>query len=583
MRYEVISRPKAGLVFPKVISLDTEYSEKNIRKARLLSISIGVSEDLTYILEDFRVVSKFVSEADIIFTWNGVVDHYMLSCNGFQIERSKIFDAMLAEHLLDERLDHGLGDFALREFNDDYKSEFWGKYDRYQDAPKDEAYDYEMRDGCFTYIAGRRYQEALKDRWPLVEHVHRLQWALFETETRGIRVNKDLMIKTKEEMGQRIAQYLPKLREEFDEYCKVWELQKYLEKLKSLSSDRGRNNAQRPVFSFSSDAQLSWLLYQGLGIEATEKTKKGNPSTSYETLTTLAEHHPRIKPIVDYKETKAVYATFIIGLLERVEEERLHPHFNPNGTPTGRLSSSNPNFQNMPQEGVIRNFILPDDGCLIAGADFRSLEVAVEANLTGDKALLSIMLEGVSKHDLTAEAVGMSRKDAKTLNFLCQYGGGIWKIQKTFGVSEKEAQGIFDLYWNKYSGVRDYKSKVFKELADTGKVVNCFGRTRHFPKPKNGYEKAKFERQAYSHMIQGPGAEMTNISTYLVKEHFEKEKLGRFLFPVHDELVVSAVKNRIEEAKEAVVKIMESTSDMMGFKYKIEAAAYGGFEFWQKA
>ena len=231
MRYEV--NPKK-FVTPKVISFDTEYTELNIRKAKLLSVSIGVSPNLTYIFdatcyEELDKVSILLDQAEMIFSWNGIVDWFMISKYSISFDKDKMIDAMLMEHLIDERLNHGLGDFALREANDNYKQEFWKKYETYQQAPKQEAYEYEMRDGVYTFIAGTNYIKALKDRMELVRHVHRLQWALFDTEIKGVKVDITLMQKTKLEMSIKINQYLSKLRQEFNEECSLWELEKWNE------------------------------------------------------------------------------------------------------------------------------------------------------------------------------------------------------------------------------------------------------------------------------------------------------------------------------------------------------------------
>lgn len=567
-----------------LISLDTEYSCKDVRKADLLSISIGTQTG-EYLFREFRLteLNRLIASAKMIFTQNGAVDWYILRKNGIHLDREKFIDCMLMEHLIDENLDHDLGSMSLRYFNDNYKKEFWDKYDSFQESTEEDSVPYERKDARYTFDLGVKFLELLKDRLPLVEHVHKLYWTLFDTEIEGVRIDETLLKKTKEEMSEKIESFLPKLRSEFQDHCSTWELTKWRDEINKRISDKARSNVKRPVFSFSSDSQIRWLIYDSIGCEVKEKTKKGQPSTSYDTLKDLSATYPSLNTLVEYKGTKAVYSTFVEGLLERVEDGRVHPHFSVNGTTTGRLSSSNPNFQNMPQDGVIRNFILPDEGCQIVGADFEGLEVGVEANLTEDKQLLRIMLEGASKHDITAEGLGISRTQAKTLNFALQYGAGVHKISKILGISNSEAQTVFDRYWGIYSGVKLLKEKMSQTLKETGEVKNHFGRIRHFPKPATEFEKARFERQAYSHMIQGTGGEMTNIATYTIAKHFKDNKLGRFLFPVHDEIVCSSLLDKVEESKFAIVNIMESTNDILGFKYRIKAKSYGGFSCWRKA
>ncbi len=584
MRYKVLGSTGYAVNCPKIISLDTEYSERNVRKADLLSISIGVSSELTYILDDFSQVQRFIDEADIIFTWNGVVDQFILSKNNYNFPKHKIIDAMLLEHLIDERLNHGLGDFALREFNDNYKDTFWSKYKTYQEAPKEEAYEYEMRDGCYTFAAGTKYLEASSRKLDLVRHVHKLQWALFDTEIKGIKVDLNLMIKTKQEMGSRIQSYLPQLRNEFDEYCKIWELKKWQEEISKRSSPKGKLGVARPIFKFSSDTQIRSLLYDEslLGLQTESKTKKGNASTSYDTLKELGEKHPEISTLVKYKEEKAVYATFVEGMLERVEDGRIYPGFFINGTATGRISHNNPNVGNLPTEGVIRNFFISDHGNSIVGADYSQLEVVVEANLTEDPQLLKIINEGASKHDITAEGLGIDRNSAKTLNFALQYGAGIHKISKILKISHTDAEDIFKRYWELYSGVRSLKERVCKNLNETSEVTNIFGRTRHFDKPKNEFEKAKQERQAYNHLIQGVGADITNMATYLISDKFKDLSLGRLWFSVHDEIVTEVRNDLIDQAKDVIVKCMEVPSAYLNLKYPIKCVTYGPMSCWSK-
>lgn len=572
----------------KCISLDTEYSSKNVRNAELLSISIGFSDSKSEVLHvtpafNTGYVQSLIDTSDVIFMWNGVVDRFILEKNSIGIPKYKIFDAMLAEHLIDERLDHGLGDWALRNHGDNYKKEFWGVYERYQDAPKEVADAYEHKDAIYTYQAGMEYLRLCKGMMPLVQHVCKLQFAIFDTEIKGIRVNRPLMELTKKTMSTEIAGYINKLKDEHREYCNLWEMQQWRMEIDKRVTDKGKLGVHRPTFSFTSDPQIRWLVYEAMECPVIEKTKKGSPKTDYSTLQILAEDRPELSTIVKYKDIKGVYATFVEGLLERVEVgDRIFPTFFINGTTTGRISHANPNMGNLPTEGVIRNFFIPDEGMRLVGADFSSLEVVVEANLTEDKQLLKIINEGASKHDITAQGLGIDRNDAKRLNFALQYGAGARKVSQLLGVSLNEAENIYTRYWELYSGVKRLKDETVKTLRATGKVTNLFGRTRHFDKPKNKWDAAKQERQAYNHLIQGVGADMTNTASYLVSEYFYKEKLGRFLFSVHDEILCEAAEALTEEAKLAIVTLMESTNDRVKFKYRVSAKPYGPLTAWSK-
>lgn len=583
MRYEVISRPKAGYKYPKVISFDTEYSDLDLKKAELLSISIGVSPELTYILEDFRAVKKFITDAEIVLTWNGVVDFFMIERHFKEkFDTSKNIDGMLLEHLIDERLNHGLGDFALREYEDDYKAIFWKTYETYQEAPKEAAYVYEMRDGVYTYLAGKRYLSALRSQTELIRHVHRLQSTFFETEIRGLKVNTELMKLTKSNMSAEISSYLKQLRGEHHEFCQLWELQQWNKELNKRSTDKGKLGVHHPEFSFTSDKQLNWLIYDAMECPVLEKTVKGTPKTDVGTIQRLCEDYPQLTTVAKYKGCKSVYATFVGGMLDRVENDRIYPRFNVNGTTTGRISHSNPNMGNLPTDGVIRNFFLPDDGHSFVGADYSQLEVVIEANLTEDKSLLKIILEGASKHDITAQGLGISRESAKTLNFALQYGAAAPKVAKILGVSKAEAEDIFRRYWEIYSGVKNLKDQVSAQIKSQGYVTNLFGRSRHFSRPRNEWEGYKQERQGYNHLIQGVGADMTNMACYEISQRFKERELGQFVLSVHDEVLTQAKKHLIEEAKAAIVEGMDIPSKVIALKYPVQNKLYGPLDYWSK-
>ncbi len=595
MKYVVLGSTGIAVDCPKIISLDTEYSQKQVRGATLLSISIGVSENTTYILDEFDQVQRFIDAADTIYTWNGIVDWYILTQNGYKFPESKIFDCMLAEHLIDERLPHGLGDYALREFNDNYKEEFWSEYQTYQEAPKEVAYEYEMRDGCYTFTAGGKYSELLRGKVDLLRHVHRLQFALFDTEIKGIKVDFPLMRRTESEMSAKIAEFLPKLREEFDEYCKVWELEKWGEEIDKRSTLKGKLGVERPVFSFTSDSQISELLFgeSGLGLQSVEKTKKGHPSTKFKHLKELSVEHSEISTIVEYKEVKAVYATFVKGMLERVENDgsnnsRIYPCFFINGTSTGRISHNNPNMGNLPATGVIRNFFVPDIGCSIVGADYSQLEVVVEANLTEDPGLLKIILEGQSKHDIFKEALdkrgfNLPRSQVKNVNFALQYDAQAKKISTMVGCSLGDAQEIINVFFVTFAGVKLKKDEITKKVKDGLPIVNLFGRVRHFPtKFKNQYEEFKAYRQAYNFIIQGVGADITNMATYLISDQLKSRNLGRLLFSVHDEVICEVRSTLIEESIAVILEQMEVPNEYLKLKYPVSAKPYGPMSCWGK-
>ncbi len=568
---------------PSVAAVDTEFTDLNLRTAKLLSIVVGWN-DLAYSFtpELLDVITPALQNCTLLFMQNHVVDVYILSRHGCDLSTNNIFDTMLAEHLIDENLTHGLGDMVLRNFGDNYKKEFWSKYKSVEEAPEDEALDYECRDSIYTYKLGMMFVEQLRGKEALYHHVHRLSKALFETEVRGVNVNVELIKKTKETMGSEIESYIPRLSAEFKDYTGIYELNRWSEEISKRKTDKGRLQVQRPEFSFTSSTQIQWLVYDALQCPVVAKTKKGSPSTDYETLQALSQDYPILKTLVEYKGAKTIYSTFVEGMLDRVQDQRIFPRFNVNGTTTGRISHSNPNLGNIPREGIIRSFFIPDSGFSLIGADFSQLEVIVEANLTKDPNLIRILNEGVSKHDITAEGLGISRDQAKTLNFALQYGAGVRKVSTLLGVSHKGASEIFERYWQIYSGVKNLKDKTCKDLADSGAVTNIFGRTRHFAQPVNEYEKAKQERQAYNFLIQGVGADLCNKAFYLYNDHLNETGNGQTLWPIHDEVMAQVKPEFVEEEKTKLVYIMENLTSELNFEYPLKSKAWGPLTAWAK-
>ncbi len=566
------------------VGVDTEYSSLDYRSAELISTVVSFDDDTSYsILPQHLFCLEILKEKQLIFQ-NFVVDHYILAKNGLNLMDTLFVDTMLMDHLIDETRTHNLEDMVFREFGDNYKSEFWAKYKSIEDAPLDERLEYEGKDAIYTRRLGIRFLDALVDRLDLVDHVHNLAKSLAQTEYRGIRVNTDLMIKTEADTRSQIQDTLPKLRSEFNEYCNLYEIQKWQQEIEKRKSLKGRLAVPRPKFSFESDSQVQWLVYEGMGCEVIEKTKKGSPSTSFDTLSKLASNDPRLAGIVQYKELKGVYATFMKGMLERVENGRIYPRFNINGTHTGRISHKDPNMGNMPKEGVIRNFFIPEPGNVIVGADYAQLEVVVEANLTKDKNLLSIILEGASKHDITAQGLGISRDAAKTLNFALQYGAGVRKVSKLLGVSDSEAQLVFNKYWELYSGVKRLKDVVNKLIDDGQPITSVFGRQRHFPRTfSDKWDLAKAQRQGYSALIQGTGADITNYATYKVADAFRASKIGFLWFSVHDEIVCETLQSEAERGKMILKECMEDANNVVNFEYPVASKPYGPLHCWSKA
>lgn len=592
-------------IMPDVVAIDTEYVKGDPRVTKLLSVIVA-DEGRAWAISPslLPMLAQTIQSRKLIFLQDyNHCDTIILYKNGCDIRDCNTFNLIDMHHLLDENAEHDLGSRILSQYMDNYKREFWDKYNNYEDASEDEALEYACKDAIYTYRLGLMDYVGIDNlrahsfegsqnnllRRDLYGHIRRLSRVLLDTELEGVCVNEDLMKQTKITMKTQIDDCLPKLREEFNEYCKIWEMQKWASEIDKRSSDRGKSNVPRPVFSFTSDKQLSWLVYEALKSPVIQKTKKGNPSTDFDTLQTLAKDDARLEPLVIYKDLKGVYSTFVEGMLERVQNGRIYPHFNVSGTATGRISHSDPNMGNLPKEGVIRNFFVPSPGMVIIGADYEQLEVVIELNLTEDPGLREIVVGGASKHDLFMDELHkagfkLPRSQVKNINFALQYGAGSKKVSKMVGCSTEDAERIISVFYSKFSGVKRLKDEVSSTVEREGQVTNLAGRTRRFDKPKNKYELYRQQRQAYNFLIQGVAGEACNRAYYRFHDSLwdSGSRYGRGLFTVHDEIVAEIEDGMFDIGMAELVRIMQQSTNDFNFKYPLKAKAYGPLTMWSK-
>lgn len=574
---------------PEVVAIDTEYVKGDPRTTTLLSLIIA-DDTRAWICNPslLNMMTPMIRARKLVFLQDyNHCDTIILYHNGCDLRDTLCYNLIDMHHLINENKDHGLESRVFEAYGDNYKTRLKGQY---------EDLEYQGKDGCYTYQLGMKDLGELQilGKFDLYHsHVRRTSLALLDTELTGVCVDTVLITKTKNEMEIQINEYLPKLKGEFNDYCNLWELQKWEKKCAKFKTFEGRSRVHRPAFSFNSDKQISWLLYEGLGLPVLQRTpvkidrstgKKsgGNPSTRYEALEELNRLYPRIQMLLEFKQYASVYDTFVKGMLERVDNDRIYPHFNVSGTDTGRISHSNPNMGNLPTDGIIRHFFIPSKGMVIIGADYAQLEVVIEANLTRDSSLVKIITEGVSKHDITAEGLGVDRNTAKTLNFALQYGAGAFKVKQLLGISLEEAEGIFQRYWELYSGVSALKEETIQILKEKGQVTNLFGRTRHFDPPKNKGDWGYQCRAAYNFLIQGVAGDACNRAYWKFHEYLRTSGRGRTLWSVHDEIVAEVLPEYAEECKQELKNIMEEVSKYLKFNYRLVSSTYGPLFFWQK-
>lgn len=562
------------------IALDCETDGVEDRTCKLQRIILSDKDTACSIEPSIQ----FQIPRQLLVLQNFKYDFKVLHRHGHDLFSHPFRDTMLLHHLLDETSEHGLDFLVQHYFGDNYKQQFWAKYQNYTDAPREAQLEYECKDAIYTARLFANFMGVLGDRSNLVEQVHELARHLALTELKGVHVDVPHIMQKAVEIDKQISEIQVQLRPCVEEYCINWETRKWFEEIEKRKTSKGKEGVPRPVFNFGSGTQVQWLLYDkaAIALPVVSKTKAGKPSTDYDALLALSGKHPVVDLLRDYKGTQTLYTTFVEGILKRQVDGVIYPEFNVNGTVTGRISSSNPNLQNMPKEGPYRGFFVPTEGMVFFGADYSQLEVVVEANLSGDRQLRKIILEGASKHDITNDELKLGNRNlAKTLNFAMQYWCSVYKVQELLGVSNKEAEYIYNRYWEVYQGVKALKAFTDKRVDDGLSIINPFGRERHFPETfTDKREEARAKRQAYNALIQGTGADLTHRSFGRIAAHTTH---GRMLFPVHDEILGECTPETVEGCKQELCNTMQGASTDLDWDLPLKAVAYGPLQRWSKA
>jgi DNA polymerase-1 len=332
-------------------------------------------------------------------------------------------------------------------------------------------------------------------------------------------------------------------------------------------------------FNINSPKQLGVVLFEKMGLKASKKTKTGY-STDAETLNEISDSHEIIPCILEYRQLTKLKSTYAEGLVKVINPDtgRIHSSFNQTVTSTGRISSTEPNLQNIPIRTElgreIRQAFVPEEGFVFVDADYSQIELRVLAHITGDEMLKKAFTEGLDIHSLTASQVfGVSidkvtpdmRRSAKAVNFGIVYGIGDFSLAKDIGVTKKEAARYIDGYLSTYPKVRDYMSDIVASAQEKGYVKTMLNRIRYIPELKspNFQVRAFGKRIAMNTPIQGSAADIIKIAMVKVWRELKKKGLkSRLILQVHDELLVEAAIDELEQVKEIVRCNMESAVEL---------------------
>ncbi|WP_210441879.1 DNA polymerase I [Vibrio crassostreae] len=334
-------------------------------------------------------------------------------------------------------------------------------------------------------------------------------------------------------------------------------------------------------FNMNSPKQLQAILFEKMGLPVIKKTPSGAPSTNEEVLQELALDYPLPKLIIEYRGLAKLKSTYTDKLPKMINAEtgRVHTSYHQAVTATGRLSSTDPNLQNIPirnDEGRrIRQAFVAQHGWKILAVDYSQIELRIMAHLSGDKALLEAFQQGKDIHAATAaEIIGVDieqvtteqRRRAKAVNFGLIYGMSAFGLAKQLGIPRGEAQHYMDTYFERYPGVMQYMEDTRSAASEQGFVETIYGRRLHLPEiqSRNGMRRKAAERAAINAPMQGTAADIIKKAMLLVDEWIQAEGDGRvkLLMQVHDELVFEVEESSLAEIESKVQELMESAAEL---------------------
>lgn len=342
-------------------------------------------------------------------------------------------------------------------------------------------------------------------------------------------------------------------------------------------------------FNINSPKQLGVALFEKLSLPAKKKTKSGY-STNADVLESLRNYHPVIGQILQYRTYAKLKSTYCDGLTKVIAEDgRIHSSFNQKETRTGRISSTEPNLQNIPVRTELgrelRKFFVAKEGCVLVDADYSQIELRVLADIANDENMRKAFLDNTDIHTVTASEVfrmpvnmvtPLMRSRAKAVNFGIVYGIGAFSLAKDIGVSNKEASEYIKNYLAHYSGVDSYMKNVIENARITGYVETVFGRRRYLPElsATNHITRSFGERVARNMPIQGTAADIIKIAMVRVDERLRAEGMeSRLILQVHDELIVEAP---VHESMRAAMVLQEEMENAVKLSVPLVAEASMG-------
>lgn len=506
-------------------------------------------EFLTFIKQRLLKSITINKQKSIIIMHNAPFDVATLKKHGLNLHNYEWFDTYVAAHLLDERQNNGLKDLAKEyldkdssHYNYSMKKEDFCKY-----ALLDTEYTYEL---AFIFKEKLRL-EGLETLFRKIEMP--FLRCIVEMNTNGFMINKELYKDIKIELED----YIKNKEVEMLDFLKVkYQIQH------TLSGDV---RIVSPI-DINSSLQIRKILFEDLKVDSVGFTATGKEKTGKEFFYVMKDKHPFVKLLWEYKTARKLLDGFIEPFDSFIDSDgRIRSTFNDCGTRTGRLSSRNPNLQQLPnsKEGFpeVRKLFIASHGKKLVVADYSGQELRVLAQVSNCEPMIIAFKEEKDFHQETADKFGVDRKTAKSINFGIAYGKSAFGFSKDWNVSEEEAQSVLDKYFSSYPEVKRAIDDTVKTIKTQGYCATLTGRRRRFDKNEQGYYPNSVFRQGFNHLIQGFSADMIRIACVKVFNKIIKNPQwgAKMLATIHDEIILECNEDHVLEVKDMVKKEMESS------------------------
>ncbi|MGE6218320.1 DNA polymerase I [Nubsella zeaxanthinifaciens] len=572
--YQLVATPEARaalvtlLLQQAKISFDTETTGVDANLVDLVGLSFSIEpgkgyyiptpenrEETLAILEEFRPV--FENETIVKIGQNIKYDLLVLKWYGIDL-KGELFDTMLAHYLIDPDTRHGMD--VLSENYLGYTpisiTKLIGPKGKGQlnmkDVPVEKVVDYAAEDADVTLQLANVFEPMLAERnaSKLASEIENpLIYVLADMEKEGVRID-----------AETLANYSAQLQEEI------------------LKAELSVYDKAGLKFNLASPKQLGEVLFDHLKLDPkAKKTKTGQYQTGEDVLTALAAKSDIVQDILDFRQMQKLKSTYVdaLPLLVNPRTGRVHTSYNQAVAATGRLSSNNPNLQNIPIKTdrgreVRKAFIARDDDHILLSADYSQIELRIIAEISKEANMLDAFLNGIDIHTATAakvygvsinEVTSNQRRNAKAVNFGIIYGQSAFGLSQNLNIPRKEAAEIIDQYFIQYPGIKNYMSDTMNFARENGYVETIMGRRRYLRdiNSANMTVRGYAERNAINAPIQGSAADMIKIAMINIHKDMAAQKLqSKMTMQVHDELVFDVIKNEKEQVKEIITHRMKT-------------------------